>query len=67
MLSPSTTASGNETPRSGSSCTKTRRSPTASRSGSTSSLRATAAKIFSRSRSAAWIAALPAIRVTREE
>jgi hypothetical protein len=67
MLSASTTASGNDTPRSGSSCAKTRRSPTASCSAGTSSLRATAAKIFSRSRSAAWIAALPAISVTREE
>ncbi len=67
MLSASTTASGKETPCSGSSATYTRRSPTASRSAGTSSFRATAAKIFSRSRSAAWIAALPAMRVTREE
>jgi hypothetical protein len=38
-----------------------------SREGSTSSFFATAVKIRSRSRPAAWIAALPAISVTREE
>jgi hypothetical protein len=67
MLSASTTAWAKSTPWSGSPSTKTRRSAATSRSGVVSSLRATASKIFPRSRSAAWIAALPAIRVTREE
>jgi hypothetical protein len=60
-------ASAKLTPRSGSSATNTRRSRAASALGSTSSFFATASNMRSRSRVAAWIAAWPAISVTREE
>jgi hypothetical protein len=60
------TASARVIPRSGLSTSKTRPSANPIRSGGTSSFAPTARASRSRARSAAWIAAFPIIRVTRE-
>src|SRR5204863_1410722 len=61
------TASWNVTPLLGFALSKTRRSANTSRSAEVPRRAATAAASISRARSAAWIAALPIISVTRLE
>jgi len=61
------TASRNDIPLSGSSESNTRHSANTKRLRGTASLRLTAAASTSRARSAAWMAALPIINVTRLE
>jgi hypothetical protein len=65
--SPSSTARANGTALSQSSGTPTLRSRATSDAGLTSSFFATAVKMAPRSRSAAWMAAMPHMSVTRDE
>jgi hypothetical protein len=67
FCSAATTASANVTPTSGFSTSKTRRSANERLSVGTPSFSATADASSSRARSAAWMAALPVISVTRLE
>ena len=60
-------ASANAIPFPGSSTSKTRPSASATRVFGIASFRAAASTRSSRARSAAWSAALPVIKVTREE
>ena len=62
-----TTASAKLMPFSGSATSKTRPSAKPTRSGGISSFFAAVATSISFARSAAWIAALPVMNVTREE
>ena len=67
IASAAMTASSKPTPRSGSSASNTRRSAKTRRAVGTSSFSETAFARSSRARSAAWRAAFPTIKVTREE
>ena len=65
--SASTTASAKASEREGSAVSNTRRDAARRRAAGTSSFFAAAAKIWSRTRRAAWMAALPVMSVTRDE